>query len=753
MPNTPNDIQVLSHRGGLNEDAPHSLLETECTQADNVEFWDSMLGERRAGCAQLSSLPATLTNRQTMCHFSEWFPTNDVTVPEFIAAAADPGSAFAMSRRDTSGTWNVLTPGDTPVNTAPDIYRIISQPLDAVNYIAMHTNQNRLQCWDGTQWRRVGIAAPAAPTGADTGTAGIFTGTRYYRQRGVYVSGSTVLRRSEPSSVLTFQPSGSKNGATITKGADAAGELTTHWELEASLDNSNWYRIARTANATTTYTDQTASAKTYPAARGAGAPVSTDGTSITYVLLSNQAAALNLTGTVSNGTYAPASGSIAGRGWIGYDASDVYIALGSLPASLVVGQKYYASSDVASVLEQQAVGGSSQDYASTGTLSDAVGAYLTIGAAEFLIVDGDRLVYGGHFTDATLKSTVGWTPVGSDPGVGNAERAPIVTTGGTAITTSQDLDNYDGGPLTGLCGSTFGTWFGFKYQRIYSAIRTRDNTYAYDINTVTTSRGAIRGSIIKAADAKGNSVIYFLDPFQGPCQISAGGVVSTIRGLKKTWKRVNLKATSLVCCGTYYPRKNQIIWLLSVDGGNTPSFGIKIQLNELNVDDEGFLRGGISTITGGKMATARCLATGMLTTGNLTTEVPVFGLPSPDFLCQGDTGTDDNGTSFDAIVVGRPRFAAGLNNLWQAMKTSFLATADATGQCVLKLIRDQGAETLSSDPITLEPINSQTQVVRPLDNLVIAESSCVQVAIADAPTKANWQAQRIDLVPAPGGPA
>jgi hypothetical protein len=79
------------------------------------------------------------------------------------------------------------------------------------------------------------------------------------------------------------------------------------------------------------------------------------------------------------------------------------------------GQKWYASPDVATVMEQTVVGGTAQDYSKVGTLSEAVGAYLTIGAAEFLTVDGDRLVYAGHYTDASLKSTVGWTPPGSDP--------------------------------------------------------------------------------------------------------------------------------------------------------------------------------------------------------------------------------------------------------------------------------------------------------------------------------------------------
>lgn len=748
-----NTITVVSHRGGLNEDAPHSLLENECTEATNVEWWLSLLGERRGGCAQLPSLPSNLTTLATMCHISQWVPTNDPTLPEFVAAAATPGTTVAFSRYGIDAVWHALTPGDTVDTNSPYVYRMQAQALDAVNYLAVKSNVNRLQCWDSTQWRRTGIAVPSAPTAADTGTTGSFTGTRYYRQRDVFMSGSVVLRRSEPSAVTTFAPNGAKNGATITKGASASGELTSHWELEASLDNANYYRIARTANATTTATDNTTGPKTTPASSHS-APTSTDGSAVLYVLLSNQAAQLNLTGTISNGVYSDGT-NIGGRGWIGYDASGAYINF-TASTAWVAGQNWFASPDVASALETAAVGGTSQDYSAVGVLSEAVGAYLTIGAVEFLTVDGDRLVYAGHFTDPTLKSTVGWSPVGADPGVGNAERAPIVATGGAPITTTQDLDNYDGGPLNGIMASTFGTWYAFKNQRIYSAVRTRDNTYAYDINTVTTSRGGLRGSLVKGSDVKGNSVIYFLDPFVGPSQITNGGVISTIRGLtKKTWPRVNLKASSVVCCSAYYPAKQQVIWFVAVDGGNVPTLGIKLQTNELQVDDEGFLRGGLSLITG-KAATARCMAALTLTSGAYTTDVPVVGLPSADFLCQLDAGTTDNGTDFTASVKGKPRFAAGLLGMWGSMRTAFLATADAAGKCIVNLIgvnAANGVDVHTSGDLSLAPINTEAQVVRPLENLTIAEVSSVQVQITDASVKANWQAQRLDLVPASSGDA
>lgn len=736
-------LLITSHRGGYNDtDPPNALNPDECTNALNVEFFDSLLGERRAGTATLDLTSSGLTTETHAVHISQWFPTNVPTLPEYIAISATPGASVKAARRNTSGVWSALSPNDAIDNAAPGIFAIVTQALNGKIFIAYKSAQNRLHCWDGTSWRRVGLAAPSPPTGADTGTAGTFSGTRYYRIRITVMSGSTVLLRSEPSTVLTFVPSKTKNGATITK-PSLPGEGETHWEIEASLDNANWYRLSQIVVATTTYTDNVMGPKAYPTSPPS-APVSTDGTGITYVLLSDQAAQLNLTGTVSNGQYSNGT-DIAGRGWIGYDASDVYISL-STTMAWSVNSSWFASPDVAAVLEQSASGGNGQDYADVGTLSDAVGAYLTIQSARYLCVDGDRLVYGGHWTDASQMSTVGWSPVTGDPGVGNSERAPIVTTGGTAITTQAFLDNYDGGPLTGLAASTFGSWYGFKWQGIYCAVRTNNVLNAYDIQKTNSNRGALPGSVIRGSDANGVGIIFVLDPFVGPCAILAGGVVKEIRGLRETWKRVNTKATSVVCCGCWYPRKQQVIWLVSVDGGNSPAFGIKLQTSELREMPDGRLGRGWSLIDG-HAAAAYCMAALTTTVGNLTTDIPFIGRSGSDLFQRCDTGTDDNGTSYAGTVTGRPHYIAGLLQKWGSLTASLLANVNASGSVKLNLIRDTGVETLPGSAQSLVAVGSETQIIKDMDDSTISEARAVQIQLTDGGTNTPWAVQRVDLKP------
>ncbi len=395
---------------------------------------------------------------------------------------------------------------------------------------------------------------------------------------------------------------------------------------------------------------------------------------------------------------------------------------------------------------EAASSGDSGNYTAVGTLSDAIGAYLLIPSAKYLAIDGDRLIYGGHWTDATKQATVGWTPVKNDPGVGNSERAPIVTTGGESINMTANLDNYDGGALTGLAASTYGTWYAFKWQRIYSAVRTDNVTRAYDINTVNPNRGAIPGSVIRAADADGGAAIYFLDPLIGPCRLGAGGVVTAIRGLRTTWKRVNLKATSLVCCGVYYPYKQQVKWWLSVDGGNTPTLKINLQTSELRSMPDGSLGRGWSTATG-KIATAQCAAALTYTVGNVTTDLPFIGLPTPDFVQRCDTGTDDNGTAFTGSITSKPFFMAGLLNKWGVLVGGLLATADANGSIQMTLIRDEGLETLATAVTSLAPTGTEVEVVIPFDALALSGLRALQVKIADGTAGKNWQAQRVALKP------
>ena len=627
MQNQLTDISITNLRGGQNNTDPaNALPEDQCVLAENVEFFASMLGERRNGCGPIDITSSDLEDESVIVHLSQWFPLNDIRNPEFIAVSPTPTTSVTMAKR-TLGTWSEVIPSDAIDFSNTDIYDIHTQPLNALLFTAYHSAVDRMHVWNGTTMNRAGLAQPSPPTAADTAGAGTYAGVRYFRVRYITKVGATVVRRSEPSTVLTFTPSGANVGATITRPA-LLSESETHWELEASTDNVLFYRIQTIIDATTTAADTTAFATGY----------------------------------------------------------------------------------------------------SAFTLSEAVGSYLLLPSAKFLAVDGDRLVFAGHFTDLSKQSQIGWTPPTNDPGTGNSERFPIVETSGVPIVSFTNLDNYDGGPITGICASVYGVWYAFKWDHIYMMVRTGAPTNAYSVITLSSVQGAIPGSMFKGIDEGGSTYVYFLDPVFGPSRVGPGGIEAIV-GLRGTWSRVNLQAANVTARGCFYHYKQQAHWWVAVDGADSPNLKLINQVSEIRKVAGGVGRGW-STATGRiTQAYAVSIFTEVVTINgvNSLSERPVIGLTSPDYIQRCDTNADDAGVAYVATILSRPYILPNLLNHWGVMNGSILAAANASASLTVQLVRDFGVENSAALTASLAPVGNETYVVKDFDNLVMSEATLIQV--------------------------
>lgn len=624
------DLVIPSLRGGMNDtDPPNAIADDQCVEAVNVEWFDTTLGERRAGTEALDVTDSGLDDEDGIVHLTQWFPTNQVDVPELWAIAATPGTSVTVARR-TAGVWEEITPADPIDVDAPDVYNIVTQALNGKLFFAYHSAVDRLHVWDpetGTI-RVAGLSQPvAAPTAMDEGVGLVFTTVRYYRVRFIEQNlAGDIVRRSEPSDVLTFTPSGAGAGATVTRPA-LLGEGETHWELEASTDNANFYIIQTVPAATTTFNDET-----------------TD----------------------------------------------------------------------------------TEDYADLGELSEDIGDNTTLPSAKYLAVDGDRLLLAGHWTDETLQSTVWWTPVQNDPGVGNDERLPA------DLDNTVSLDNYEGGPITGISAGANGTWYAFKWNHIYKFVRTGDRTRAYDVLTLSKSRGALPGSIFSGVDEHGAACIYFWDPMMGPSQLGPGGL-QVIKGLRRTQQRVNLKATNRFAFGIYYPKKQQALFWLAADSADVPSLGMRLQVTELRPHPQGGLWRGWSLFDG-LMARAQAvtLFNEWVTEEGVVTlsSRPFIGLLDPDFIQRCDTGGDDNGEEYTAVMLSKPFMPVGLLNKWGGMTCALLAYASSTASVAVKLIRNFGTE--ENRIVTgLESDDGEEIVNKVFDDLYMSETYAIQVEFRD----------------------
>jgi hypothetical protein len=252
------DFTIASLRGGLNNSDPSNAIpDDQVTVAQNVEFITSMLGERRRGATAIDISGSDLVGHDRVPFLHRHLPTTDETEAQLWALGVTGTASSSLVYKDTA--WQTVSPTDAITISGTYQYQLQAQSLHGKLFIAYKSDQDRLHVWDGTTLRRCGLAEPsAAPTAADSGS-GSFDGDRYYRVRWALQSSGTTILRSEPSDTLTFSPSGSGSGATVTRptitGADTG---ITHWELEASVDSDNFYVIATTAIATTTATDTAA---------------------------------------------------------------------------------------------------------------------------------------------------------------------------------------------------------------------------------------------------------------------------------------------------------------------------------------------------------------------------------------------------------------------------------------------------------------------------------------------------------------
>lgn len=264
------DFIIDSLTAGFDDFTPQSVLAKDaCTVAENVEFFISTLGERRAGCIEIG-LPVGISGNVNLAAAAWAFnhqPTNVESESELWVMTLNNDGTPILYRYSVALGWNTIawpSANDTPITTNGDGYRVYGLTLHGKMFLAYKSAVDRLHVWDGTTLRRVGLAAhAAAPTVANTGAGAYAAVLRYYRTRSVEKSGALVLRRSEPSTSVSFTPSGAGTAARVTR-PTAIAEGETHWEIEASLDNAAFYRLSQIAIGTTTY-DDSAATSTYSA--------------------------------------------------------------------------------------------------------------------------------------------------------------------------------------------------------------------------------------------------------------------------------------------------------------------------------------------------------------------------------------------------------------------------------------------------------------------------------------------------------
>lgn len=241
-------------RGRDGYTTPEEVQDDMAVEAMNVVFERDCLCKKRNGSTAVS-ITGTFTAFYSATRF---VPAQDDTAAEIHFT--DQSSTTKLMRVAAGTAAVALTLKDN-ISNPPGPYRMDWAALNGKLYAAAQTGVNRLHVYDPalstTTWRRVGLALPAAATVANTGSGSYEAVIRYYRIRWLTVAGSRIKLMSNAGAVVSFTPSGTGTAARVTRPA-AAGEVETHWRVEGSADDAEYYILSgNIAIATTTYDDST----------------------------------------------------------------------------------------------------------------------------------------------------------------------------------------------------------------------------------------------------------------------------------------------------------------------------------------------------------------------------------------------------------------------------------------------------------------------------------------------------------------
>lgn len=365
-----------------------------------------------------------------------------------------------------------------------------------------------------------------------------------------------------------------------------------------------------------------------------------------------------------------------------------------------------------------------------GTETADTGLYTNWTSVKYLLTDGNRLLGAGSWESGGKNSRVWFSPVLGTLDVGDDERV----TQTTDIKNYIDINENDGGFITGLAGPLQGAIYVFKYREIWKLVPTGVVESPYLAIKISPRIGSLTAkSIVDAQDYLGNPAIYFLSQ-RGPCRVGVEGIEYLGRDIEDLWRTVNIGATAVVGFSLYHPEKNQVWFWVATGVSNEPNKILVFDIMQGKAVEGERVRGGWSQFTG-EIAEARSAVMFSNTLGaSMSRDLkPYIGQSdSTATLLKADTSDlTDNSTTFRGYLRSRPYTPAGLATNFGLDEGYLVAEASNAVTIRLSVIRDMGAETRTSD-VLLTAGGSETYVLKKFEACDLSEAWCVQMEIGDA---------------------
>ena len=382
------------------------------------------------------------------------------------------------------------------------------------------------------------------------------------------------------------------------------------------------------------------------------------------------------------------------------------------------------------------------------TLSADDGEYANWTSVKYLLTDNNRLLGAGGWASGAKNSRVWFSPVLGATDEGDAERIPNVS---GVRQNWVDLNENDGGFITGLGGPIYGAAYAFKYRQCWKLNPTGDDIIPYLPRKLSDVYGCIaHKSIVSAKDAQGNPALYFLDS-TGPCRLVIVGGGATVqylgRDVEDIWSTINLAATTVVAHAVYHSDKHQVWFYIATGSSNDPDTKLvyDVLLGRFTEGDR--VRGGWYRHTGNS-AGARCSVMMSDTLGATMSRdlKPYIGRASGTVIWKADTSdTDDAGTAFQAYVTTKPLPVAPLGQN-VGVGQSVMVAKVGTGVTIQQtLVRDYGLESRTSTAL-LTAAGSESRVIKKFEASDMSGAGTLQVTLGDASAVASaWSLDALSI--------
>jgi len=379
------------------------------------------------------------------------------------------------------------------------------------------------------------------------------------------------------------------------------------------------------------------------------------------------------------------------------------------------------------------------------TLAPTVGINTVFPSTRYLSTDGNRLLGAGSWETGVQNSRVWFTPVLGDNNIGDDERYVNSVSRKNYV----DLNENDGGYITGLSLPLEGSIYVFKYRQIHKLVPTGELTTPYLPYLVSKTVGCIAHKTIQLGeDQNGHPCLYFMSAM-GPYRIGDNGLERVGMDLDDLWAGMNLEATTVVAHAIWYNEQaKRQYWVWFASGTSNVPDSQAVFHSESGTPTAQGIRGGWSVYTGALASSrASCLFSSTLGATMSKALKPYVAQETANSMYKADTtATSDNTIPFQAYVVTRPYTLGGEAQRFTVHYPTLTAEVSSGVTITVTISRDYGLET-KSGTVSLTAAGSETRVRRKAEGAALAGCQAVQFQIGDASAVANsWKLDRL-MVP------